>query len=141
MSVAEEPLEREDLLPQVRQAQIEVEILSELAESVAAGNDPNETLSLAMRAIPRVLRTTGWGIALPGPDGMLHFRTCMGLDAETMMRVVIAPDNPVAGRAFTTGTAVRGGDMQARPERIVVTQTRSLVAAPLAAHRQTLGAS
>ena len=39
-----------------RQAQAEVEILSELAESVAAGNDPNETLSLAMHAIPRVLR-------------------------------------------------------------------------------------
>jgi diguanylate cyclase (GGDEF)-like protein/PAS domain S-box-containing protein len=132
-------LDRDDLFRQVRQAQAEVEILSELAESVAAGNDPNETLSLAMRAIPRVLRTTGWGIALPGVDGMLHFRACEGNDAEQMLRTPLATDNPLAGRAFSTGATVRVQDMYAVAGRVVRTSTRSLIAVPLAAKGETLG--
>jgi diguanylate cyclase (GGDEF)-like protein/PAS domain S-box-containing protein len=131
--------ERDALLRQVRQAHAEVEILSELAESVAAGNDPNETLSLAMRAIPRVLRSTGWGIALPAADGMLHFRACMGNDAEQMLRTPLAKDNPLAGRAFSSGTTVRVADMHAVPARVVRTSTRSLIAVPLAAQGETLG--
>jgi diguanylate cyclase (GGDEF)-like protein/PAS domain S-box-containing protein len=132
-------LETEDLLRQARQAQVEVAILSELAESVAAGNDPNETLSLAMRAIPRVLRTTGWGIALPAADGMLHFRACEGNAAEQVLRTPIPISNAFAGRAFTTGATVRIADMEAQAGRAVISSNRSLVAVPLAAQGQTLG--
>ncbi|MCK6548568.1 sensor domain-containing diguanylate cyclase [Myxococcota bacterium] len=123
-----------------------VMLFNEIAKALTSTLEPHEVLRVIVQQISTIVRPTSWSLILQDEQtGELYFEIAVGPGTERLRGLRMAPDEGIAGTAFSTGEAQIVTDASAsglharRVDELTRVTTRNVIALPLRSRGRVLG--
>ncbi|MFL5320909.1 MAG: diguanylate cyclase [Myxococcaceae bacterium] len=135
-----------DLLGALKRTVEQLAAFNEIAKALTSTLEVREVLQLVMAKVSEMLRPTNWSLLLlDEKTGQLYFEIVVGVGADRLRQMKIAPGEGIAGRVFQSGQPVRVDDVSKDPsfsprfDQATDFVTASVIAVPLQCRGRVLG--